>query len=148
MSLFSDQASKFLAEHTIGTLSTVDINGNVHGAVIYYLAQGEMNIYFVSRTGTTKIRDIELHQEVALTIFEASSAQTLQISGKARHENDQDTIDYVFNNIVKQRPYSGVMLMPPVTALKDSGDYIVICIEPTEVKFSDYRQILESQSHA
>lgn len=144
MSIFDPQATTFLLEHTIGTLSTVDTEGNAHGSVVYYLAEGEMNIYFVSKTETAKVRNISLHQQVALTIFDAPSAQTLQIRGTAHPESDKATIQYIFDNIVKLRPYNGAMLMPPVTALKDSGEYVIVRITPTEAKFSDYKQEIQS----
>lgn len=147
-SVFTQEASTFLLEHTIGTLSTVDSEGNAHGAVIYYVAEGEMNIYFVSKTGTGKVQNILIHPQVSFTIFDAPNAQTLQISGTARPETDQATIDYIFDTVVKKRPYNGAMLLPPVTALQNSGDYTVIRISPTEAKYSNYRQELETQSHA
>ena len=144
MALFTEQASKFLSEHTIGVLSTSDIDGNVHGAAIYYIAESETSIYFVSKSLTTKVKDITLHRNVALTILYAPLAQTLQITGVAHQETNQDTIDYVFENIIKLRLYGGEMLKPPVTALKDSGEYVVIRITPTDVKFSDYKQQLST----
>ncbi len=144
MAIFTDEASKFLFEHTVGVLSTVDINGNVHGAVIYYIAESETSIYFVSKSLTTKVTDIELHRNVALTIYYAPMAQTLQINGVAHQETNKETIDYIFDNIVKLRLYGGEMLEPPVTALKDSGEYVVVRITPTQAKFSDFKQQLSS----
>lgn len=144
MAIFSEPALKFLAEHTMGVLSTCDINGNVHGAAIYYIAESETSIYFVSKSLTTKVKNIALNRNVALTITYAPLAQTLQITGVAHQETDQNTVDYVFENIVKLRLYGGEMLKPPVTALQDSGDYVVMRITPTEAKFSDYKQQLSS----
>jgi general stress protein 26 len=142
MAVFSEPASKFLFEHTVGVLSTVDTKGNVHGAVIYYIAESETSIYFVSKSLTTKVKDIQQHRNVALTIYYAPMAQTLQITGIAHQETDKKTVDYVFDNIVKLRLYGGKMLMPPVTVLKDSGEYVVMRITPTKSKFSDYQQQL------
>lgn len=148
MSVFTQEASAFLQEHTVGTLSTVDGQGNAHGAVVYYVAEEGMNIYFVSKTGTSKVQNIASHPQVSFTVFDAPNAQTLQINGTARTETDQSTIEYVFDTVVKKRPYNGAMLLPPVTALQNSGEFTVIRITPTEAKYSDYRQELEQQSHA
>lgn len=148
MSVFTQEASNFLLEHTIGTLSTVDSEGNVHGAVIYYVAEGEMNIYFVSKTETGKVKNILSHPQVSFTIFDAPNAQTLQINGIAHTETDQPTIEYIFDTVVKKRPYNGAMLLPPVTALQNSGEYTIIRISPTEAKYSNYKQELEQQSQA
>lgn len=144
MTLFDEASYRFLVEHTIGTLSTVNDEGNPHGAVVYYLAEGEKNIYFVSRSETAKVKNILAHPRVFLSIFDASNAQTLQIVGKARVEQDRSTSEYVFDNIVKPRPYNGAMLLPPVTALKDSGEYVVVHIEPLEVKYSDYKKEIQA----
>jgi general stress protein 26 len=86
------------------------------------------------------------HQQVAFTIFDAPTAQTLQITGTASTETDRATIEYVFDTIVKKRPYNGAMLLPPVTALKDSGEYVVIRISPTEANYSDYKREIESSN--
>ena len=133
------KSSVFLAEHSVATVSTVGPDGKVHGAAVYYIALGEHDIYFVSKTRTTKILNIEQHPQVAFTVVDAPKAQTLQISGHASEEADENTRQLVFTSIVKPHPYSGEMLMPPVTALV-GGEYIVIHIKPEEVRFSDYRQ--------
>jgi general stress protein 26 len=141
--LFNDTAKAFLAEHTIATLSTADQSGKAHGAVVYYLTDNDQEIYFVSKNSTTKVNNIQQNPQVAFTIFDAPSIQTLQISGRAAQETDQQRIDYFFENLVKPHPYSGSMLMPPVTAIKE-GEYVVMRISPTEVHFSDYKAMLQS----
>lgn len=143
MSIFEQEAANFLSEHTIATLSTVSNDGTVSGAVIYYTSQGEGEyIYFVSKTATTKVKNILQHPQVALTIFDAAKAQTLQIHGDASEETDESTQDWVFADLVKPRPYSGAMLLPPVTALKD-GSFTVIVIRTISAHFSDYKKELE-----
>jgi general stress protein 26 len=144
---FDSVSAAFLAEHTIATLSTVSSDGVVHGAVIYYVILGEQNIYFVSKTGTSKITNITEHPQVAFTVFDAAKAQTLQISAKARVETDENTRHFVFDNIVKPHLYSGEMLMPPVTALKE-GDYVVIHVQPEGIHFSDYKKEILDQRNA
>lgn len=142
--LFDSNSAAFLAEHTIATISTVSGDGTVYGAVIYYVISGEHDIYFISKTGTAKVANIAQHPQVAFTIFDAPKAQTLQIKGRAQEETDERVQQFVFDNIVKPRPYDGEMLMPPVTALKD-GNYVVIHIKPEEVHFSDYKQEILAQ---
>lgn len=144
--VLDEKATTFLVEHTIGVLSTVGFDNNPHGAVVYYLSYGEpVNIYFVTKSATSKAQNIAGHPQVAFTIFDASNAQTLQISGKAALETDDRVISYVFDNIVKPHPYAGAMLMPPVTALTD-GSYVIIRIEPTQCRYSDYKQEIQANN--
>lgn len=135
----SDQALAFLKEHDVTVLSSVDRTGNVYGAVVYYLVDQLNYIYILTKQGTAKARNILAHSQVAMTIFEASTARTLNIQGTAEFETDQKIKDYVFNEIVKPRPYSGEMQLPPVTKLTE-GSFTVIRITPTSGKYTDYKE--------
>lgn len=136
---FDSVSAAFLAEHTTGVISTVSGDGNVHGAVVYYVILGEQNIYFISKSSTSKIANITQHPQVSFTIYDAPRAQTLQISAYASIEKDEQTRAFVFETIVKPHPYNGEMLMPPVTAI-EQGDYVVVHLQPKGVHYSDYKQ--------
>ncbi len=137
MPFLDKQALVFLKEHDIAVFSSADRTGNVYGAVVYYLVDELNRIYILTKQGTAKARNVLSHSQVAITIFEASTAQTLNIQGHAEFETDQKIKDYVFSEIVKPRPYNGAMRLPPVTMLKE-GAFTIIRIEPTSSKYTDY----------
>jgi general stress protein 26 len=135
---FNDnKALNFLKEHDLGVLSTVDRTGNVHGAVIYYIVDPSNFIYILTKSGTGKGRNVYAHSQVALTVHEVGTMQTLQVQGMASVETNQEIKRDVFNQVVKPRPYRGKNQLPPVTKLKE-GSFMVIRINPTVLSFHDY----------
>ena len=127
----------FLKEHDLAVLSTVDRTGNVHGAVIYYLVDQNNWIYILTKSETGKGRNIYAHSQVALTIHEPGTLQTLQIQGIAGVETDQKVKDYVFALMVRPRAYKDKTLLPPVTKLQE-GSFMVVRISASLMSYHDY----------
>lgn len=133
-----DKASiDFLRSNDLAVLSTVDRNGNVHGSAVYYLVDKDNQVFVLTKSGTNKAKDVYAHNQVALTIFNEKSAQTLQIQGLAEFETSKRTKDLVIAQIEKPRQYNNEFHMPPVVKIQ-AGEYVIIRISPTEAKFTDY----------
>lgn len=137
--VISGSALNFLERQDLAVLSTVDRTGNVHGAVVYYLIQNS-SIYILTKSGTDKGSDIPVHGQVAFTVHEPGTTQTVQIQGIAEIETDQKTKDSIFTKMVKLRPYVDEVGLPPVTKLHD-GAFIVIRITPTLINYHDYAKM-------
>jgi len=133
----SDEGLTFLKEHDLAVLSTVDRTGSVHGAVIYYLVDQSNLVYLLTKSETGKGRNVYAHSQVALTVHEPGTMQTLQLQGIAEVETDQTIKDKVFTAIVKPRPYRSKMELPPVAKLHE-GAFMVIRISPTFMSYHDY----------
>jgi len=139
-------AANFLREHDLAVLATSNNEGEVHGAVVYYLAdQDSEEIYIISRTESTKANDIRVHRKVALTIYDAPAMETLQISGVADIVEDPERFDMVYHGLIHPRPYQGEMLLPPVTALQQ-GDYILVRVVPVSAHHSSYKEIVRPKA--
>ena len=133
----SDEALKYLKSHDLAILSTVDRTGNVSGSVVHYLVDQDNFIYILTRSGTTKGRNIYAHSQVALTIYEVETQETIQLQGIAENETNQQKKSAVFSQMTKSRSYGGKMLPPPVTKLQE-GIFTVIRISPESVKYNNY----------
>jgi general stress protein 26 len=129
-------AMGLIGSQNIATLSTVDNEGNVHGAVIHYLYLDEQ-FYFVTKSETTKARHIALHNQVALTIHEQNSLQTVQISGIAEKERSTEIISEVFKSISTPKNYAEGNHFAPIVSMK-KGDYVVFRVSPTTIKYHDF----------
>lgn len=137
---FNQKELAFLKDQETAVISTIDRNGNVHGAVVYYTIDDSNLIYILTKSETDKVHNILVNEQVALTIFETKTAKTLQIQGVAELEPDQKIKENVFNEIAKTRNYDNEKDLPPVTKLTE-GSFIVIRITPTLVKYTDYKQL-------
>lgn len=131
------QALEFLKAHESAVLSTIDRTGNVHGAVVYYVLDHENCIYILTKSETSKAKNIFAHNQVALTLHATGSLQTLQIQGFADVETDEIVKHDVMKNIVKLRKYNETIALPPVTKLHE-GAFMVIRITPRTLRFHDY----------
>ncbi len=131
------KAAKFLKEHDLAVLSTVDRTGNVHGAVVYYLVDQNNLIYILTKSDTGKGRNVYAHSQVAMTINEPGTLKTLQIQGTAEVETDQKVKDSVFERMVKPRTYKDETSLPPVTKLQE-GSFVIIRISASFMSYHDY----------
>lgn len=134
---FPAAAVDFLKSHDIGVISTVDGTGNVHGATVYYSYNADNELYILTRSETAKARNILSHQQVAFTISDELSADTLQILGLAEVVRDEELKSVVFTRMTKPRNYSQGKRLPPVTSLQE-GIYVIIRVIPTEVNYRRY----------
>ena len=132
-------ALNFMKRQDLAVLSTIDRTGNVHGAAVYYMISQDKFIYILTKSSTSQGRNILAHGQVALTIFEPGTTQTVQLQGIAEPETDGATIISVFTRIVKLRPYVDDVQLPPVTKLHES-DFVVVKITPTLVSYHDYSE--------
>lgn len=136
----NNDAINFLKGHNLATFSSVDKNGIVHGAIVYYMVDENYFIYILTKSSTTKGRNIFANSQVALTIHETGTQQTLQLQGTGNVETDTPTKKTVFDFVVKQRLYRDKKLLPPIAKI-DAGSYMVIKISPTNLKYNDYSKI-------
>lgn len=134
----SQAAKLFLASHDLGVVSTIDQQGNVHGAAVYYAVGADDQIYFVTKNQTHKAQDILVYHQVALTIYDQAVMQTLQLSGTAQIERDDHIVNEVYDRVLHPRLAGKHAALPPILNIS-AGDYLVICIKPTQYQFHDYK---------
>lgn len=131
------KALKFLKQQNIGVLSTVDRTGKVHGAVLYYYVNDKNNICILTKSATQKARDMFVNNQVALTVYDASSAQTVQLTGQATVVADPATRQQIFEQLITPRAYANGVQMPPVTTIHEEG-YVALIITPIDAKYTDF----------
>ncbi|MEO5627995.1 MAG: pyridoxamine 5'-phosphate oxidase family protein [Candidatus Saccharimonadales bacterium] len=133
-------AIKFLREHELAVLSTVDRTGNLHGAAIYYFIDDDDRVCMATKAGTHKAGNMFGHQQVALTAYDAGKMQTAQLQGIAEvvtSPTDQQTI---FAKIIKPRDYNGEQRLPPITTIHEEG-FVALRIIPTTARYTDFKTL-------
>lgn len=134
---FTAESLSFLRSNDLAVLSTVDKTNQASGAVVYYLVDEQHRIYILTKAETTKAKNILSNKHVALTLFDAQRAQTLQVQGEAAVETNEEVKAYVFKTISRIRQYSSGYQLPPVAWLQ-AGMFVVIRITPTNSTFVDF----------
>lgn len=129
-------ALAFLKRHTTAVLATASLDGQPHASMIFYTADDQFAIHFLTRVGTRKFEAIQKNPRVAITIATADVPQTLQIEGVAR----SIALD---THTPSMKPQLLEMLdlnhwfRAPITK-QDSAMVHEVRIEPSWVRWADY----------
>lgn len=130
----------------MGVLSTVDSDGTPWGSAIYYVADEDLNFYFVTRAETFKYQNLDKTPLAALTVADNESQTTVQVSGKVTRVAAKDYMDIVFDELANIKPKDDNNWVPPLSKIH-KGDYIPLCLSPTRLQFADYKGA-ETDIHA
>jgi len=136
----------FLRHHPMGVLSTVSVDGTPWGAAVYYVADEDFNFYFVTRAETIKYQNLDQNPVAALTIADADSQTTVQLSGRISKVPVHDYMDVFFDKLAKLRPEGQHHWAPPLEKIH-KGNYMPLRLTPTRLQFADYKDI-KSDIHA
>lgn len=127
----------FLFATSVGVLSSVNPEGDPHGAVIYFSINEQSVITFLTKSGTRKYDNLKHHDHAMLTVFDAKSQTTVQITGRATEITD----NYDINEIAEKTLTASIKTsdggMPPIMKLK-AGEYVAFKIEPVQIRMAVY----------
>jgi general stress protein 26 len=131
------RVTSFLKEHPMGILSTVSEDGTPWGAAVYFLADADFNIYFVTRAGSLKYQNIVKNPKVALTVADSESQVTVQLSGTVTTMPVQKYMDVFFDKFAKIRPDGDYEWAPPIDKVHE-GNYMPLQLTPSKMQYADY----------
>lgn len=136
----------YVTKNPIATLSTTDIHGVPHGAVVYICADSYRSVvYFITKQDTAKYRNLKEHRQVAVTVVNPSENSTLQANGRAFEVDDAITIDEVMKKIAHGHVTAKDWL-PPIAKLR-AGAYVIIGIELTHARLARYKGMTIGDEH-
>jgi general stress protein 26 len=133
----SKEQKQFLNTHYLGVISTINRTGGIDASPVYYLVKDEI-IYILTKSETSKSRNILTNPLVSFTLFEEASYEVMEIKGIASVVTDGIKRNKVFNAITKFRNMSDGVSLPPVTKIED-GSYVIIGIKILEAKYNKYK---------
>ena len=134
-SLITSAAETFLKNHELGTLSTIDKAGNIHGSVVYYYGPLNKFLYIITKAKTQKAHNIMVNKQVGFTVYDEKSLQTVQIQGLASLEPDVKMKRKLMAKLIQSKMLRPEDKQPSMTKI-DGGSYTFIKIAPTNVKFT------------
>lgn len=129
-------ALAFLKGHQAGVLSTVTADGKPHGSAIYYVADDNFNVYFVTLKTSRKFANLQAHPAVALTVGRQDVPETIQIEGVASALQHSEEIGAHAADLMKALT-SNSRYYAPITKL-DNDATAIIWIQPKSVRWADY----------
>ena len=128
--------AEYINHHPLAVLSTVTPEGEPLGTVLYAGSDEFLNVYFLTKTGTGKVHNIEKHPNVALTFSGEDRQSTLQLSGTALRVTAHDENDRAFKVIASLKHDSQDFRLP--IAKLDAGPYIVFRVDVAWARLTEY----------
>ena len=121
----------------MGVLSTAGKDGTPWGSAVYFFADDDFNIFFVTRADTRTYKNIEENSLVALTVADETRQTTVQIAGAISKVPPQDYMDVMFHKLVKIRPSNDESWTPPPNKIH-KGNFMPLQLTPTKLQFADF----------
>lgn len=141
-----DKIKTYITKNPIAILGTVGAHGVPYGAVVYMCADNYRSVvYFITKQGTAKYRNLKEHEQVSLTVVNPSENSTLQAGGRAFEVEDAITIDEVMKKIALEHD-SAKDWLPPIAKLR-AGAYVIIGIELTHARLAHFQGMVIGDEH-
>lgn len=138
ISLHEDHAQQFLKSHVAATLATVDEHGQPYTSTIYYAPETENILRFITKTETSKYKNLVADDRCAITILDAIKPIALNMVGTARvlpGQTDHDAIMQEIMEIAQQQlgDYAPIVKM-------HSGSFVAMEFIATHGTLNDFTQ--------
>lgn len=130
-----EEIRKFLCSHSVGTLGTVDHDGNPHISIIYFSLGKKFEVTFTTKRQTRKHRNITHNNRVMLIAYEAFSQTTVQILGTAKEITNLHEAGEAFKNTLKSSLKTSGIGIPPISKMY-AGDYVAYRIIPEQINMT------------
>lgn len=129
-------ALAFLMRHKTGVLATVSAEGHPHASMVYYTAEDNFDIYFLTLINSRKFEALQANPRVAFTVSAPDMPQTLQIEGMAMDISLDEEAAKKKDRLVEILD-SNPWFFGPITKL-DPAERVVVWIRPLWIRWADY----------
>lgn len=135
-SLFDHEVNDFINQHATAVMATVDAESQPYTSTIYYALAKNNEIYFVTKSQTTKSKNLALNNKAALTILDKDRLIAVNMTGTAREIETYKERDAIMQKVFqvsydKQKDYA------PIVKLH-KGSFSVFQFHPLQAKMTDF----------
>lgn len=127
----------FLQQQLSGVIATVDSRGNPHASVVYYSADDDYTIRFLTKQQTTKSKNLQRDNRCSFVVYDEMAQTTVQAIGRAKPLTGEDDIHDSFIKTLVSSLQTSENGIPPISKLS-AGDYIVYELKPTRLTMASY----------
>lgn len=130
----------------IATVGTINSNGTPHGAIVYLCADNyKPVVYFLTKTETTKFRNLNARNQVSLTITNPSENSTLQANGTAQEVQDPKLVDSAMTKLTKLHVNAAEWL-PPISKIR-AGAYVLVAVTLQNARLAQFKGMSIGDEH-
>lgn len=131
--------ANFLKRNHIAVLATANkATGQPYATTVYYATDSQMNIFFVTKEGTTKSKNLVQNPQAAMAIYEANTQTTTQITGPTSRVEDQTMMEKALRIMAKYSKETAQTEETPISKL-DAGAYVLYKLWPQTIRMGEFK---------
>lgn len=131
--------ANFLKHHHVAVLGTANKQTAMpHAAAVYYATDSKMNIFFVTKEGTVKSKNLDSNPQAAIAIYERENQRTLQTSGPVSRVDDPVMMEKALRIMAKYSKETADTEVTPISKIQ-AGDYVLYKLSPQSYRLADYK---------
>lgn len=127
----------YIKENPVAVVSTLGKDHELYGAAVYVCALTASQLYFVTKSETQKLQNIQEHPQIAVTIVNTRDNSSLQARGRAQILEDAAVIDLVMSKMAAIYA-NGADWLPPIAKIR-AGAYQIVSITLHEARMAHYK---------
>lgn len=130
------EALAFLRSHKAAVLASVSRENTPHASAIYYVADEQFNVYFLTLLNSRKFAAMQANPHVALAVGTLEVPQTLQMEGTVTELRNPEEMGAHMADLVKVLT-SNTRYYAPITQL-DPSETVLLWLKPNWVRWANY----------
>jgi general stress protein 26 len=119
----------------LGVISTIHADGKPEAAVVYFSSDENMNIYFTTRAGTRKYKNLLQNPHAAFVVYSENPPKTMQIEGTVVAITDPYQQTVLFSKLVGKVTENDDL--PPIDKMPES-EIMFMKLSPTWARMGDF----------
>lgn len=134
-----EEIYNYLKSLAVAVLSTVSDEGKPDASPIYFVADEELSLYFISPSDTTKSKNIINNTNAAIAIIDPRAPKTIQAKGRVIKVSSPKTYRKFIAIIAEANAKGkGFYWPPPLSKVDSQGDLIMYKFKPSWMRFADF----------
>lgn len=129
---------EFLRSKSVAVLSTVTPDGQPESATVFFVVDGDLNFYFMTKNFSRKYANLEQNQRVSLVVGTENEPVTAQIQGTAEKTTDPKEFDQRMQ-MLKENFFKNEFVAPLFQMTSEKNDVVIYKVTPFWIRWLDLR---------
>ncbi|MDB5185286.1 MAG: hypothetical protein JWN38_1094 [Candidatus Saccharibacteria bacterium] len=130
---------EFLDSTPVGVLSSVTPDNDPYGAAIYFGIDKKFIVSVLTKSDTRKYDNLTHNRHVMLTVFDAITQTTVQLTGEAKEITDSSKINEIAQMNMKASMKTSDGGIPAISKI-EAGAFVAFEIKPVLVRMAVYER--------
>jgi general stress protein 26 len=125
----------FLHGNKLASLATASKSGEPHSTTVFFVADNDLNLYFITKSNTKKVNNISENNLVAMSIGQQPPIY-IQLYGQAELISDVKTKNEKMNELARVSA-DMIEIWPPILRMLNEEEYLLYKIVPSSLQMLD-----------